>query len=234
MTRSSAGFTLVEIAIVLLILGFLVALVVQGQELIHNARVRSLISQQSAVSTAVLGFQDRFRALPGDYAEASTNIPCTPTCPNGNGNSRIEDVGTPREFILVWTHLSAAGFLNAGFSATSGTVTPGPDDSPTNAFGAYVQVIFDSSWGYSGNTARRHNIKTGNQVPVEILAEVDAKIDDGLPASGRFQFSAYSGAGAAPDWGGAADTCTNNDFPSPGTHWNITNGQSNCGAASLL
>ena len=73
MPRQTSGFTLVEMAIVVLIVGSLVALIVQGQELIRSARVRSLTAQQSAVSTAVFGFQDRYRALPGDYAQASAN-----------------------------------------------------------------------------------------------------------------------------------------------------------------
>ena len=234
MPRQATGFTLVEMAIVVLIVGSLVALIVQGQELIRSARVRSLTAQQSAVSTAVLGFQDRYRAMPGDYAQASANLTCTPTCINGNGNGLIEDVGATREYILVWTHLSSAGFLNASFSATSGTVAPSPGNTATNPYGAYLQVLYDANWGYSGNTAPRHTIKTGNQIPVEIVTEIDNKTDDGLPTSGRFQFSPYAGSAPAPDWGGADETCTNNDFPDPGTHWNATNGQSNCGAATML
>ena len=66
MPRQTTGFTLVEMAIVVLIVGSLVALILQGQELIRSARVRSLTAQQSAISTAVFGFQDRYRALPGD------------------------------------------------------------------------------------------------------------------------------------------------------------------------
>ena len=201
MPRQTSGFTLVEMAIVVLIVGSLVALIVQGQELIRSARVRSLTAQQSAVSTAVFGFQDRYRALPGDYAQASANLICTPTCINGNGNGLIEDVGATREYILVWTHLSSAGFLNASFSATSGTAAPSPGNTPTNPYGAYLQILYDANWGYSGNTAPRHTIKTGNQIPVEILTEIDNKTDDGLPTSGRFQFSPYAGSAPAPDWG---------------------------------
>jgi hypothetical protein len=40
-----------------------------------------------------------------------------------------------------------------------------------------------------------HNIKTGNRIPAELLAEVDRKIDDGLPGSARFELSPYAGFG---------------------------------------
>ena len=62
------GFTLIEIAIVLVIIGLLLGGVVKGQELISSARVRNMIAQQEGVKAAFFGFQDRYRALPGDYA----------------------------------------------------------------------------------------------------------------------------------------------------------------------
>ena len=76
MKRNANGFTLIEIAIVLVIIGLLLGGVLKGQELITGARVRNLISQQDGIKAAFFGFQDRFRALPGDYASASTNINC--------------------------------------------------------------------------------------------------------------------------------------------------------------
>jgi prepilin-type N-terminal cleavage/methylation domain-containing protein len=76
MNRKAAGFTLIEIAIVLVIIGLLLGGVVKGQEPITSARVRSLIAQQDGIRAAFFGFQDRYRALPGDCAAASTSINC--------------------------------------------------------------------------------------------------------------------------------------------------------------
>ena len=70
--RKQTGFTLIEIAIVLVIVGLLLGGVLKGQELITSARVRNMISQQDGIKAAYYGFQDRYRALPGDYREAST------------------------------------------------------------------------------------------------------------------------------------------------------------------
>src|SRR5262247_3820854 len=92
MKRYARGFTLIEIAIVLVIIGLLLGGVLKGQELITGARVRNLISQQDGIKAAFFGFQDRYRALPGDYAAAQANIATAGG--NGNGNGRIESSAT--------------------------------------------------------------------------------------------------------------------------------------------
>ena len=230
------GFTLIEVAITLVISGLMIEFVVKGQELIQNARVRDIISQQGAAESAFLAFQDRFHAPPGDYAGASSNIRCgASACLNGNGNGRIEagTGGAIHEEILAWQHLSAAGFLQGNYQMlNSGVAAPAPDNTPSSVFGGYLEIAFDSRWGYSGNSVARHNIKTGNYVAAAVLAEVDRKIDDAHPGSGRFQFSTYAGAGAAPPVGGTPNGCT--DADSSAASWNELSGSDNCGAATLL
>ena len=48
-----AGFTLVEIAIVLVIIGLLLGGVLKGQELVNNAKVKNLANDFRAVSSFV-------------------------------------------------------------------------------------------------------------------------------------------------------------------------------------
>jgi hypothetical protein len=217
------GFTLVELAIILVIVGLLFQSVVKGQELIQSARVRDIMAQQDAVEQAVLAFQDRFRAPPGDFAEANLNIACgSGACLNGNGNGRIESgtAGAIHEEILAWQHLSAAGFLREGYQMLDPSVSvPTPDNTPSSVFGGLLQVVFDDGWG--------HNVKTGNYVPAAVLAEVDRKTDDGLPNSGRFRFSTYAGAGAPPVVGDCM-------VSGPPATWRALDDSDNCGAATLL
>ena len=235
MNVRASGFTLIEIAIVLVIIGLLLGGVLKGQELITGARVRNLISQQDGVKAAFFGFQDRYRALPGDYASADTNINCSPACVNGNGNGRIESPATTPaglyEDLQAWSHLTGAGFLNGSYSASSGVSTPTDATSPKNPYSVYMQIVYDGVYG-NGTTSTpqppRHNVKTGGQIPVEIMGEVDRKIDDGNPLSGAFQFSTYAPAAfIAP----AIGTCVS---AAPGTPWKFGGGETNCGAASLL
>ncbi|MGZ5736798.1 MAG: prepilin-type N-terminal cleavage/methylation domain-containing protein, partial [Burkholderiales bacterium] len=65
MSKRHGGFTLIEIAIVLVIIGLLLGGVLKGQELITAARVRNFIQEEDAVKAAYFGFLDRYRALPG-------------------------------------------------------------------------------------------------------------------------------------------------------------------------
>ena len=231
MSRSKLnGFTLVEIAIVLVIIGLLLGGILKGYELMANARVRELISQQEGIKVAFLAFEGRFRAMPGDYARATTYI--AGSTQNGNGNGQIEDSSTPIESILVWEHLSRAGFLTGAYtySATESALT-----SPDNRNGVYQRIVYDGLYG-AGTTAApsrlRHNIKSGSQMPVEIVAEMDRKIDDGAPFTGGFQFSSYRGNGVANPAMTGTDSC----IVGAGTTatWAVTSGQANCGGASLM
>jgi prepilin-type N-terminal cleavage/methylation domain-containing protein len=231
MKRHTSGFTLIEIAIVLVIIGLLLGGVLKGQELITGARVRNLISQQDGVKAAFFGFQDRFRGLPGDYASASTNI--NGVTISGDGNGRIEgpNAGGTYETLLAWNHLTAAGFLNGSYTlAASNTSAPIDTNNPKNPYSVYIQIIYDANWGATGNTIQKHNLKTGSQIPVEIIAEVDRKIDDGLPFAGGFQYSTYVPAPGSPLT--PVTDCVNTGATPP--TWNIGGGSTNCGAASLF
>ncbi len=234
-SRRSQGFTLIEIAIVLVIIGLLLGGILKGQELITSARVRSLISQQDGIKAAFYGFQDRYRALPGDYSAAAANIQMTTTGANanGNGNGRI-DGAAPDETILVWEHLSKSGFINGNYVYTSAAIVEA--NTPKNAYGQYVQLGYDANYYIltggvaAASTVSRHNLKTGNQIPVEIAAEVDRKIDDGNGATGSFVFSVYTGTGVAPTAPGAAPNCM-----STAGVWNLVGSTAiNCGGASLM
>jgi hypothetical protein len=234
--QHAGGFTLLDTAITLVIAGLLIQVVLTGQQLIHGARVRDVIAQQSAVEAAVAAFQDRFHALPGDYARASGTIVCDPApCIDGNGNGHVEPggPGAIHEELLAWQHLSASGFLQASYRmASSGETSATPQNSPRNVYGGYLQLAFDSNWGFSGNVTLRHNIKTGNYIPVSVLSEIDRKTDDGKPGTGRLQFSRYAAFGTIPVAGGTAGACTDSD--STAASWDVRADSDNCGAATLL
>jgi prepilin-type N-terminal cleavage/methylation domain-containing protein len=226
MRRHAQGFTLIEIAIVLVIIGLLLGGVLKGQELITGARVRNLISQQDGIKAAYFGFLDRYRALPGDYPQAMQNITGATTF--GNGNGQIEATATPasgstaNEDIAVWEHLSRAGFINGAYTAGSSYSIA---SAPSNPYSMFLVMRYDNNYADAGTATVRHNLKTGNQIPADILAEVDRKIDDGNARLGTFRFSSYSASGVAPTEANCHDTGA----------WKVTGTvEPNCGGASLF
>lgn len=220
--RRRAGFTLVEVAIVLVVIGLLLAGAFKGQELITNARVRGIIRDHQGVHTAYLGFLDRYRQPPGDYAGAAANIPGVSTAcgtsGNGNGNGRVET--SSGEYILAWEHLSKSGLLIGPYICTSSdVVTEG--SVPRNPYGGFMQLIYDDA--YAGTPRGRHNLKSGNNIPSDVLAEIDRKVDDANALGGTFRGSNYT-TGAATDvncW----DTAGN---------WSAVPVLPNCGAAVVF
>jgi len=240
MVDRQKGFTLIEAAIVIVVIGLLVGGVTAGQQLIRGAHLRKLILDHDGYRSAILGFTDRYGAMPGDYSRASIHVNCSPACLNGNGNQRVETNATPvlgsevHEELLVWSHLSGAGYIGGNFVQVAGGTVPTLQNSPVNIFQRYWTFAFDGNFGTVANLTTRHNLKTGNQVPVDFLQEIDIKIDDGLPNTGIFRFSGFAPGGVAPVGGGgtAAPNCTSAAVPT--AVWNATNGTTNCGAATLF
>ena len=66
MKTKQAGFTLVEIAIVLVIIGLLLGGILKGQEMITQAKIKNVVNDFNGITAAVNSYQDRYRALPGD------------------------------------------------------------------------------------------------------------------------------------------------------------------------
>src|SRR5216683_5000852 len=83
---AQTGFTLVEIAIVLVIIGLLLGGILKGQEMITQAKIKNVINDFNGIGVAVTSYQDRYRALPGDDANATTRWTIqAPASGNGNG-----------------------------------------------------------------------------------------------------------------------------------------------------
>lgn len=194
------GFTLIEIAIVLVIIGLLLGGVLKGQELINTARVRSLNNTVDGITAAWFSFQDRYRAFPGDYSEASTNILATLTDGDGNGQVGTLTDGSdePAERGQLWAHLEAAGYITGGFSGAD--VDAGTEyvcktsECPDNGFGTGMSIFHGTE--ATSATVAAHELISGQGIPVDVLAELDRKVDDGLPNTGIMQSgndAAYTG-----------------------------------------
>lgn len=151
------GFTLVEIAIVLVIIGLLLGGVLKGQGLIDSAKVKNIIQQSNSLSAAVNAYQDKFRALPGDDVQATIHAPGATG--NGNGDGQIA------EYQLAPQHLALAGFITGSYN--------GSTDFMTSAQGGAVYIYNDIVAGRGGNGIRFDNL------PDAFAEQIDSKLDDG-------------------------------------------------------
>lgn len=194
------GFTLVEIAVVLVIIGLLLGGVLKGQELINSAKVKNAIGDFRNVSTYIYAYQDRFRALPGDDAGVANRLTGAIRASSGGtaGNGRIEgnwnSITTSDESVLLWQHIRLAN-LSSGDSrdpATTGVTLA--EWLPRNAFGGRIGVTGSSPiTGWGGSFFICQDNLGGN-----FARQIDITLDDGLPATGSVRLLANGAASGTP------------------------------------
>ena len=178
--RKQSGFTLVEIAIVLVIVGLLIGGVLKGREMITNAKIKRIENDFAGVSAAIYAYQDRYGVLPGDDPAASTRFPGTwRTADNGNGNGNISgwwgSTNNNDESRKIWKHLRGAGLIAGPVDNTTSSY-----QQPSNSFGGLVGIQLNA-YNLSG-----HNILFG-EIPGDIAQILEARGDDSVPSRGSIQ-----------------------------------------------
>lgn len=183
--RAQAGFTLIEIAIVLVIVGLLLGGVLQGQQLIENSRVRAAANDIDGINTATISYVDRFRRYPGDDGPVGTvqgrGAAWTAiTAGNADGAlaGALNNTFNPTaELLAFWQQLRAAGFLTGDSAAT------GAAAAPTNPFGGLTGVLAAQAQGLALGTTK----VCMNRVPGSAARALDLRLDDGNAQTGIFR-----------------------------------------------
>jgi prepilin-type N-terminal cleavage/methylation domain-containing protein len=187
MRSQQSGFTLVEIAIVLVIIGLLLGGILKGQELINSAKVKNLANDFRVIPTYIYAYQDKFKALPGDDNQAQTHLPTVAgvTVTNGDGNGVVggtlfdgsnKPTGEALEF---WQHVRLAN------------LAPGPNSStdaayvPTNAVGGNISVASNGTPYISAMTGTYQVCSRG--ILGKFVKQLDIQMDDGQTNTGSMR-----------------------------------------------
>ena len=214
MKKQHSGFTLVEIAIVLVIIGLLLGGVLKGQELITQAKIKNVANDLNGVSAAVYAYQDRYKALPGDDRTAVVGARWTGLT-GGDGNGTVNTGATAAVFnpaitattaepLLFWQHLRASGLIS-GDAATFSL--------PQNAAGGVMGV--QDGAGSTAPAMLSGLVVCTSNLEGKIAGAIDSQLDNGQPNSGSIlgfeQAGSVTPGSAEPTRGAAATAYSESD-----------------------
>lgn len=189
--RKNSGFTLIEITIVMIILGFIVVGIIEGTALINQAKLKTVYTSSGEYIDAVEIFKDKYKYLPGDMPNAESFWGADSSCPNtaantvkktatcnGNGNNKIYfDSNDSYEIHRFWQHLSNAELIGQEFTgaqvATSNIhVLPGVNSPSTDyPLGTYTVdyhgFVSSSSTVVFGENDYGHTLEFGSIGPAD-------------------------------------------------------------------
>lgn len=198
--QNNSGFSLVELAIVIVIIGLIVAAITTAKGILETAGQRSMISELSQYKTAINSFYSEYSSLPGDLSNAESYWGASVTT-NGNGDSKIEE--TIGEDLTAWQHLGLANLIEGNYTGvldagklTRGINIPASKFKPASYWLNHRDTLV---YGIKGNNiligTEDGTATLGDGVMEPIIAEgIDRKIDDGLADAGDVY--AINGGGA--------------------------------------
>ncbi|MCC7259478.1 MAG: FG-GAP repeat protein [Alphaproteobacteria bacterium] len=191
------GFSLVELAIVLVIAALVTGAVVAGRSVLQEAKLKTIIEEINTINLAAKEFKTRYGAIPGDMWNAADTLGklsdgSDPVNGDGDGVLQASNSGGDNEMLAFWQHLALSGLLPGeydGASLSPGAGVMSSDYDPNVGFEIQLVSgeIFVTASKYTGGTGG------GAFLSPEDTWNLDQKYDDGDPATGLVR--AVTGSG---------------------------------------
>ena len=177
MLNNNKGFSLIELSIVLIILGLLVAGVTGGASLIKSAKVNKICNQLTEFERIYNSYRAEYNAIPGDGDES-----------------------------VMLDNLQTAGFVGKEqhYFGSGGNYCPSGLENPNEAYGKCNGILFWLSSGYNSIFFAEYQSgvvclwTANNPERSKVLLDesfaraIDKKIDDGDPGTGSVRTSKNS------------------------------------------
>ncbi|MFK5968569.1 MAG: prepilin-type N-terminal cleavage/methylation domain-containing protein [Candidatus Marithrix sp.] len=176
MMKIKNGFTLVEIAIVLIIIGLFMGTVLKGTELITNAKIKNIENNYSSIARAITIYRENYHKLPGDD-DGANRFDSTLKVGNGNGiiGGDFDSTNNNDESRLLWLHLRSANLVER--------IPVDLHQQPQNAFGGLIGISSDSS--ANGAKCSMTLFVGFTKIPENIAVILDSSSDDEIADTGR-------------------------------------------------
>jgi len=208
--KKQSGFTLVELSMVLVVIGLIVGGVMAGSSLVHQVKLKTIITDVNKYKVAYNTFKMEYNAIPGDMDNATSYWSGTF---DGNGNGKIDDSNTT-EIIYVWQHLTLAKLIPGSYtgvheeigSAMIGKIVPQSGYDSLAGYGMYYSSRnLPYTTGPHSQEARNYlrfgRVYTSgddrigkNALTNADALSIDTKMDDGKPGLGLV-YARSSGGG---------------------------------------